>query len=191
MDLTKLSLEELINNYLQIDKNEDLINTFLEKVKIKIIPLLYYFGVKKEEDIEELSVEILFEVYKSLNRFKNEAKFNTFLFKIVKNQCLNYFRKLERESKKRSQTKLELINKNDNTIINEVEEKIFEKEIKKEINGLIQKMPEEYSICLYKKYWEDKTIEQISKEVGISISLVKVRIYRGKKWLKKRLKIKI
>lgn len=65
---------------------------------------------------------------------------------------------------------------------------VFENEEESDLFDSVMKLPEKYRIVIHLFYYEDMEIKEISKVLGISESNVKVRLSRGRKMLKDRLK---
>lgn len=65
---------------------------------------------------------------------------------------------------------------------------VFENEEESDLFDAVMELPEKYRIVIHLFYYEDMEIKEISKVLGISESNVKVRLSRGRKMLKDRLK---
>lgn len=71
-----------------IDAFEKLILTY-EK---KIYNLCYYM-LKNMEDAKDASQEVSLKIYKSIQKFKGESKFSTWVYRITYNTCMDYIKK--------------------------------------------------------------------------------------------------
>ena len=132
------------------------------------------------EDAEEIAQDAFVKAYQSLPGFKNEAKFSTWLYRIVYNAAISKVRK----------KKLELSQLDDSTINNYSED----------INGsnvlfmdgpdqfeLLQKalksLPEDENVIVSLFYQNDHSIEDISAITGLTVANVKVKLHRIRKKL--------
>jgi RNA polymerase sigma-70 factor (ECF subfamily) len=50
--------------------------------------------VKNREEAEEVSQDTFIKVYNSLNRFKGDSKFSTWIYRVAYNTCLDRLKKI-------------------------------------------------------------------------------------------------
>jgi RNA polymerase sigma-70 factor, ECF subfamily len=62
----------------------------------KIFHIAYKF-TGRHDDAEDLTQEILFKVFKSLDRFNRDADFGTWLSSVARNYCIDHYRASKRE----------------------------------------------------------------------------------------------
>jgi RNA polymerase sigma-70 factor (ECF subfamily) len=55
----------------------------------KLVYNLAYNMVNNREDAEDISQEVFLKAYKSLNKFRGDSKFSTWLYRITTNTCLS------------------------------------------------------------------------------------------------------
>ena len=132
--------------------------------------------VENKEDAEDITQEIFIKVYKSLNSFKDESEFSTWLYRIAYNTTISELRKRK--------IFYVSINEDSNAVNEEFtdEEEIDEKEIKlKYLDKVLKKLhPDEiFLVTLY--YHEEQSIEAISRISNLSIANVKVKLHRIRK----------
>ena len=130
--------------------------------------------VENKEDAEDITQEVFIKVFKSLDQFKEEAEFSTWLYRIAYNTTLSELRK-----RKLSFTSIE-----DNLLVVSEQDVDFNTEKKLEHLDKALKLlaPDEtFLITLY--YLDGESIDKISKISGISVSNVKVKLYRIRKKL--------
>ncbi|MEZ5106141.1 MAG: RNA polymerase sigma factor [Draconibacterium sp.] len=133
--------------------------------------------LKNREDAEEMAQESFIKAYKSLHTFKGNAKFSTWLYRITYNNCISQVRK----------KKLNTVSSDDVQISDEVDEinldGIPEENRAKYIKMALERLPEdEYTLVLL-YYFEDQSIEEISKVTQLSASNAKVKLHRARKKL--------
>lgn len=131
--------------------------------------------LKNKEDAEDVVQNSFIIVLKSIKKFRNEAKFSTWLYSIIYHECL-------RELKKRKQTTeyvpqfFELENKDTDLIENISIENLT--------NSL---KPNEYTIIsLF--YLKEKSIKEITKITSLSKSNIKTILHRARKKMKENFK---
>ncbi len=122
------------------------------------------------EDRKDLFQEIVLQVWKSLESFRQESTIGTWMYRIALNTAITHFRKEKRLGGKVSLTGIDIPDLNDS---NEKEDQL--KELFKAIENLdrIDK-----SIILL--YLEEKNYEEISEITGLTRTNVGVRLNRIK-----------
>ncbi|HKJ79161.1 MAG TPA: sigma-70 family RNA polymerase sigma factor [Prolixibacteraceae bacterium] len=135
--------------------------------------------LKNREDAEEMAQESFIKVYKSLNSFRGKAKFSTWLYRITYNTCISATRKKKYHFTSTDDIQIE----DDSQDINL--DGIPEENRARYIQAALEKLSEdEYTLVLL-FYFEDQTIEEVSKVTGLSESNTKVKLYRARKKLYK------
>jgi RNA polymerase sigma factor (sigma-70 family) len=133
--------------------------------------------LKNREDAEEMAQESFVKVYKSLHTFQGKAKFSTWIYRIAYNTCIS-------ETRKRKQ---HFVSTEDVQIKDDTEEMnldgIPEENREKFVKAALDKLPEdEYTLVLL-YYFEDQSIDEISKVTGLTESNAKVKLHRARKKL--------
>ena len=67
----------------------------VDKYKQPVMNFVYR-SLRDETEAEDLAQNVFLQVYKSRSRYKQTAKFSTWLFTIARNLCLNEFRRRSR-----------------------------------------------------------------------------------------------
>lgn len=130
------------------------------------------------EDAEELLQDVFLKAYRNLSGYKRESKLSTWLYRIAYNVAISATRK----------KKQEFLYIEESTINNVPDEKAHEvidlAADEEQINRLVSAIDhlsgeEKALITLF--YYEDKSIEEISEVMKLSVSNVKVRLHRTRK----------
>jgi RNA polymerase sigma factor (sigma-70 family) len=136
--------------------------------------------VHNREDAEEISQDAFVKAYQSLSGFKNEAKFSTWLYRIVYNSAISKVRK----------KKLELAPLDDSTINNYSDDKIDpdfflvdEPDQFELLQKALQSLPEDENVIVSLFYQNENSIEDISAITGLTVANVKVKLHRIRKKL--------
>lgn len=136
--------------------------------------------VHSREDAEEIAQDAFVKAYQSLAGFKNEAKFSTWLYRIVYNSAISKVRK----------KKLALSPLDDLTINNYSEDlngnnlSLLEGPDQFEIlQQALKSLPEEENVIISLFYQNDHSIEDISTITGLTVANVKVKLHRIRKKL--------
>ena len=132
------------------------------------------------EDAEEVAQDAFVKAYQSLSGFKNEAKFSTWLYRIVYNSAISKVRK----------KKLELSPLDDSTINNYSDDTmdsnfflVEEPDQFELLQKALQSLPEDENVIVSLFYQNDNSIEDISAITGLTVANVKVKLHRIRKKL--------
>jgi len=189
--LKKLSDIELVKQALNGNDSAytELMNRYKKKVEIIVSRL-----VKKELDVEDLVQEIFTKAFTSLSTFKSEFSFSTWLYKIATNHCIDHIRK-RKISTYSLDEELEL---EEDTVHREIPDwsktpdyELLRKEKNEIIHQAINSLPEHYRKVIILRHFEDKSYEEIAKELKLPIGTVKVHLFRARELLYKKLKDKL
>lgn len=133
--------------------------------------------LKNREDAEEMAQESFIKAYKSLHTFKGKAKFSTWLYRITYNNCISATRKKKHHFTSTDDVQIEDESQDMNL------DGIPEENRAKYIQAAVKKLPEdEYTLVLL-YYFEEQSIEEVSKVAGLSESNTKVKLHRARKKL--------
>ena len=134
--------------------------------------------------------DVFIKVYININSFDVDKKFNSWIYRIAHNECVNFLKK------KKSigfsffdlDTFLPSYNLNTDNSIKSQDLIFIEKENKEKIEKALQVLDLKYREVIVMSYFEDLDYKEISQALQIPISTVGVRIMRAKKQLQAILK---
>lgn len=135
---------------------------------------------KNREDAEEVAQDAFVKVYHSLPLFKGNSKFTTWLFKIVYNMALTRIRKKSLISG--SIDEENFIETASDTVFEAVN-RISEKEQKRHLSEAIATLDELEQLLITLYYMEDLSTEEIAEITDLSVSNIKVKLFRSRKKL--------
>lgn len=129
---------------------------------------------------------ILWEKRQTLN---DETYLQSYLYKITRNNCLNYLKHLKVQEKYRQFTKsrkieLEL---NSAALQNSSAEKILSEELEEKINEAIDSLPPKCKQIFKLSRFEEKKYREIAEELNLSVKTVENQILKALKVLRKHL----
>ena len=135
--------------------------------------------VNNREDAEDICQEIFIKVFKSLDSFKEESEFSTWLYRIAYNTTLSEIRKRKMVfasfDDDLSTMKEEELNENMEELA--TEERIFY------LEQALKTLPAEDALLITMFYLENQSIEAISRISNLSRANVKVKLHRIRKKL--------
>jgi RNA polymerase sigma-70 factor (ECF subfamily) len=134
--------------------------------------------IENREDAEDLTQEIFIKVFKSMQQFREDSEFSTWLYRIAYNTTLSELRK----------RKLFFTSINDEFI--SVSESFTEENDKEEVEIKLQyldkamkKLPPDEIFLLSLHYIESQSVENIGRISNLTVSNVKVKLHRIRKKL--------
>lgn len=166
-----------------------------EKLMVKhykqVMNLVYRF-LGDKEIAEDLTQDVFINVYKTARFYKPKAKFQTWLYRIVKNACLNELRRQRRSAAsfdetfgvkdnphKREPADLDIPNPS---------ETINQKERVEAVKEAIASLPENQRMAVTLRRYEQLSYEDIAQTMKCSVKAVKSLLSRAKVNLKEKLK---
>ena len=165
----------------------------IKRYKKSVINVIYRFLGDRDE-AEDLALEVFLRVYKSVKRYRVEAKFSTWLYKIALNLSLSELNKRRKHFSISLNAPITTDKGRPRELIDELAdpspspEKILEE---KERNFLIKKaiglLPPGQRMVIILQIYEGLSYKEISKILGCSVKSVESRLYRARISLKKRL----
>ncbi len=166
---------------------EEILNRF----RGQIFNLIYRM-VRNKIEAEDLTQETFIKAFNALATFNAEYAFSTWLYKIAVNNCIDHFRKKRLKTYPMDnpiQAKDgELQREFPDTTFQGPESGLLSREKSLQIQEAIDSLPEKYKTAIVLRHSEDQSYEEIADQLKIPIGTVKVRIFRAREMLKKRLK---
>ncbi len=141
--------------------------------------------VKNHEDAEEIAQDAFMKGYHSLHVFRQEAKFTTWLYKIIFTTAMSRFRKKQLEYQSMSDREDQFLNE-----VSEPDglELLHKDERKKIISEAISQLKEDEGVVLTLFYMNEANIREIEEITGFTASNIKILLHRGRKSLLMELK---
>lgn len=147
--------------------------------------------VRKRDEAEDLTQETFIKAFNALPSFNAEYAFSTWLYKIAVNNCIDHFRKKRLKTYPLDNP----IPVKDGELQREFPDHdgtpdsgLMERERQTQIQSAIDSLPEKYRQAIMLRHAHDKSYEEIALELHIPIGTVKVRIFRAREMLKKKLR---
>lgn len=156
-----------------------LYSAFVEAYSDSIYVLIVQI-VGSPEDAEELVQDSFMKAYKALNTYKNECRFLTWLYRIAYNIAISATRKAKRPVLFIEEATIN--NVPDEAVDTLMDEDSVEEDINRLMTAIDLLTPDEKAlITLF--YLEEKSIDEVSQIMDLTISNVKVRLHRTRKKL--------
>ena len=163
-----------------VSEKEKLFNGIFKENKDMVFRLCYT-SLKNKDDVDDLFQEVMINVWRSLESFRQEAKISTWLYRIAVNTALLYNKRFKRKSGRiKNVQPLEL---DENHFSADPFQNNNDEDLKI-LNKAISRLEKQDRIIIG-LYLEDVSYEEISEIVGISVNYVGVKINRIKQALAK------
>jgi RNA polymerase sigma-70 factor (ECF subfamily) len=150
----------------------------VNKYQKKIYDIVYYY-VHDVEDSYDLSQEIFGKVFKSLDRFRKNSSFYTWLYSIAINACIDH---------KRKRSRFQTVSVEEISSFREIPnrdpdyspDKTLElEELRNLIDKAIEQLPSKQKAVFILKRYEELSIEEIARVLGRSEGTVKAHLFHA------------
>jgi len=150
--------------------------------------------VRNADDAEDLTIESFAKAFRNLDKYDPKFGFNTWLFKVASNHSIDFLRKKKMQttsldgaySDGDEERKMEIADEN----ISPMDEviKLQKTEI---MEVIVSKLPARYQYVVRLKYYQDLSVEEISKLTEMPTGTVKIQLMRARDLLHQLLKNKL
>ncbi len=143
--------------------------------------------VKRREDAEDIVQEAFAKIYKNGKKFKKQAgiEFKSWAYKVLVNTSFSHYQRL----KKRQAVSMEFFDTYKYDVIDDKDNLKSNLETKDLLSRVLLELPEELKKIVEMHYLRDMSYEAISQKEKLTIPAIKMRLFRGRKMLKKSLEI--
>jgi len=180
-----------------IDEDEALIAAALngsalawEKLVRRYESKIYNHGLRlmgNSSDAMDLMQEVFLGVYRNLHRFRGDAKFSSWIFRIAHNKAIDINRRKRltttqiRTSDQEELAFLDLVPGETNI---EPDNMVSEQQRNRQVISMLAKLPLEQRLVVELKMFQSQTFEEIANLQDISVNTAKTRFYTALKKLK-------
>lgn len=142
------------------------------------------FGVlRTHEDAEEVAHDAFVKVYSIANKFKGDAKFTTWFYRIILNMAIGRTRKKRVSTQDIDDPALRL----NSAIEVQNDDEMHRFEQKKYLSQAMTELKEEERALLGLYYFKELSLDEMSGITGLTSNSMKVKIFRARKKLAKEL----
>ena len=180
-----------------IDEDEALIAAALngslrawEKLVRRYEGKIYNQGLRlmgNSSDAMDLMQEVFLGVYRNLHRFRGDAKFSSWIFRIAYNKAMDMNRRKKlmiTQTRVSDEDELDILETIPGRSSYEAEKILNDFQRNKQIISMLTDLPIEQRLIVELKVFQSLTFEDIAEIHGISVNTVKTRFYSAIKKLK-------
>lgn len=133
--------------------------------------------VKQEDDAKDVVQNSFITAYSSVSKFRNDAKFSTWFYRIVVNASLQFIARKKRNDIKNEAVEL---SENEKTSCNDVIKKLHDDDLKHLVKVIFSKIPSKQALILQLFYIDELNITEIESVTNFTKSNIKVLLHRGR-----------
>ncbi|WP_088105807.1 RNA polymerase sigma factor SigW [Halalkalibacter urbisdiaboli] len=185
-------MEKFVKRIIQNVKrgDEEAFGELVELYKDKVYQVAYRM-VGNVQEAQDVAQEAFLRAYTNIERFDEQRKFSTWLFRITTNVAIDRLRKKKPDFSLQD----EISGADGLTYETQIaadqelpEEQVVTLEMQAWIQHEINQLPLKYRTAIILKYIEDLSLKEISEVLDMPVSTVKTRIHRGREALRKRMR---
>jgi RNA polymerase sigma-70 factor, ECF subfamily len=137
-----------------------------------------YTYVKDWSTAQDITQEVFISIYNSIEEFKHDSNYKTWVFSITSNRCKDYLRSAYFRRTFLTSRFFE------RSSLTSPETSAIEIENQSEIIQLVFSLPIKYREVIILYYYEDFSTEEISELLNVKSSTIRTRLERARKKLK-------
>ncbi len=148
------------------------------------------------EDAKDVLQETFLGMLRSLKDFRGESRFTTWLYRIASNACLKKRRRGAHQPAPEKELSLEALMPRpggDGQGLKvadwaaDAEATLLRGELTAQVEGAIDRLPQEYKIVLVLRDVEGFSAEEVGQMLGLSVAAVKSRLHRARVFVRREL----
>jgi RNA polymerase sigma-70 factor (ECF subfamily) len=180
------------------ERDEDAFREMMQTHQQQVFNLIFRM-LNNREEAEDLAQEVFVTVFKSIDSFRGDSKFSTWLYRITANHCKNRYKYLSRRRFHAAQP-LDELRERDATgrdggpavslqaQISEPDQVLEGKRMEQAVQEAIAALDEEHRLLVVLRDIQGLSYNEIATITGLAEGTVKSRLHRARLALKDRLK---
>lgn len=152
-------------------------SVLVEKYR-KMVYTLALKLLKRPEDAEEMAQDTFIKAFQKLDSYEGKSKFSTWIYSITYNACISELRKRRIDFKSLEEQRF---SDQDEMKMHDFYSESKKEDQEKYLNLALSKLPEDDQVLVTLYYYEDQSMDEISEITGLTVSNIKVKIYRARK----------
>ena len=146
-----------------------------------------------KEEAEDVAQEVFISVFKSIDSFRGDSKFSTWLYRITANQCKNRIkylsRRFDRQKTEYDETvSMAATSSFQSSPVSRPDHHLEGVELERMMQQVIATLDEEYRLLIVLRDVEELSYEEICEISGLPEGTVKSRLHRARLVMRKRMK---
>jgi len=145
----------------------------------RMVFTIVYKIVARREDAEDITQEVFIKIFQSLDKFREESGFATWLYRIAYNTTISELRKRKYEFTAIEDNFANIPDEN----LSESIDSINTEDKLKCLDIVLKKLPPDDALLISMFYMNSHSVQDISNITNISIANVKVKLHRIRKFM--------
>ncbi|MCO5268331.1 MAG: sigma-70 family RNA polymerase sigma factor [Brumimicrobium sp.] len=137
-----------------------------------------YRVCKNRQDAEDITQNAFVKAYKNLHTFRFTSKFSSWFYRIVYNTALTHIQQQKEVNISTEEQRIE-----NYTDLDSTDSALINKDQHLAILDAIHQLPGDEATIITLYYIEEKSIKEIEKITSLSLSNIKIKLYRARKRL--------
>ena len=139
--------------------------------------------LNNEHEAEDIAQETFVRAWQSLKRFRGDARFSTWLYRITTNLCFNRLPRMRNELKAvDADTAVNLVDRQE-----QVEGRLLSVELRNQLHEAIDNLPESYRLLITLRHLQELSYAEIADITKMPLGTVKTGIFRARRMLRETL----
>jgi RNA polymerase sigma-70 factor (ECF subfamily) len=170
---------DLVADYLATEDPalfEALVRRHWERV-VRIV--LSIVGPEHAMESEDLAQQALIRAHDTLDSFRGEARFTTWLYRIASNQAIDHARRTQRRRRLLRSAQQPI----DPPPVEKPDASALADERARRVRAAVARLPHPYRTALRLHYWHGLSVAEIADSLGVASGTAKSYLHRGRKRL--------
>ena len=131
---------------------------------------------------EEIVQDVFVKLWQNFSNIKDRTNLKAYLYKAVKNSCLNYIRHRKTQQKYQSR-----IDQSDLIVVNPAENNLIQEETRDKIHRAVNKLPDHWKEAIILSKYDRLKYREIASMMGVSQKTVEKYISKALQFLRQEL----
>jgi len=174
------------------DRDERAFRELLEAHRDRVFNITYRMLGNRAE-AEDVAQEVFITVFKTIETFREESKFSTWLYRVTVNHCKNRIKYLARRHE-RDRDELDETSQQQNGAVSgapvraaQPDRALASAQMEKHLQEAIANLDDDHRVVVVLRDVEDLSIEEICEITGLPDGTVKSRLHRARLVLRKKM----
>lgn len=144
--------------------------------------------LRDQEEASEATQEVFLSAWQGLGRFREEARFSTWLYRIAYRHCLKVAESRRRDEATRAELAAEATRaQRPESVMTSAVARDAEAQVREAVRAEIALLPPKYRAALVLRHIQELSYEEIAEVMRAPIGTVKTQLFRARAMLKERL----